>query len=193
VITIDGYTNQRRVKDNLLLDFKVTTDLVTEPVTLLEVKRHLNMVFDTDGSYEFNDDDIKLTELITECRRALEKYTGLSFGTKTMQAIICNQKGSMIIPYGPVTSVSSTVDRDGNAIDDVKIRGLDFKWVESPCSDYMHLTYTGGYAILPSDLKRALKEEIAFRYKNQGDHGDDPQSQSARNLADKYRKIGWLL
>jgi hypothetical protein len=110
-----------------------------------------------------------------------------------MQAIICNQKGSMIIPYGPVTAVSAYVDRDGTAIENVNIRGLDFKWVESPCVDYIHLAYTGGYAVLPSDLKRAIKEEVAFRYKNQGDHGDEPQSQSARNLADKHRKIGWLL
>jgi hypothetical protein len=195
VISINGYSNQRRVKDNLLLDFKVTTDLATEPVTLEEVKRHLNMIFDTPGSYDFDDDDIKLTDLIKECRMALEKYTGLSFGPKTMQAIICNQKGNMIIPYGPIDEdgVTAIVDRDGEDIDDVKIRGLDFKWIESPCVDYMHLTYTGGYETLPSDLKRAIKEEVAFRYKNQGDHGSEPQSQSARNLADKHRRIGWLL
>lgn len=194
MITITGYSNQRRVKDNILLDHKVTTDLVTEPVTLVEVKRHLNMLFDTPGSYVFDDDDTKITELITECRQALERYTGVSFGAKTMQAIICNQKGNMVIPYGPISTVSAVIDRDGNAIEDVKILGLDFKWIESPCADYMHLTYTGGYATLHRDLKRAIKEEVAFRYKNQGDQAkEEVQSNSSRNLADKHRKVLWLL
>lgn len=186
-------TYNNRPALSALLDFRVVTDLATEPVTLTEVKRHLNMVFDTDGSYEFNDDDTKLTELITEVRQALEKYTGLSFGEKTLQAIISNERGQRFeLPYGPVISVTTVVDKDGEDIDDPVIRGLDFKWIET-CSSYMVLTYTAGYVTLPADLKRAMKEEIAFRYKNQGDHGEEPQSASARNLASKYRRVGWLL
>lgn len=177
---------------SIVLDVRIVTDLETEPVTLDEVKRHLNMLFDTDGSYEFNDDDVKLTELITECRQALEKYTGLSFGEKTVQAIICNEKSTVHLPYGPIISITTVVDKDGETIDDPEISGLDFKWIET-LNSYMVITYQAGYATLPADLKRAIKEEVAFRYKNQGDHGDEPQSASARNLADKHRRVGWLL
>lgn len=194
MISITGYQpSSRRVKYNAVLDVNVTTDLSAEPVLLPEIKRHLNMVFDTEGSYEFNDDDTKLTELITECRKALEKYTGCSFGAKTLQAIIRNEKGNQEIPYGPITSVSSTVTEDGEAISDVNVRGIQFKWVESPRSCYMHLTYTAGYSTLPDDLKRAIKEEVAFRYKNQGDQPGDTISESARQLADPYRRTQWLL
>jgi len=186
-------TYNNRPALSALLDFRVVTDLATEPITLTEVKRHLNMVFDTDGSYEFNDDDTKLTELITEVRQALEKYTGLSFGEKTLQVVISNERGQRFeLPYGPVTSVTTVVDKDGEDIGDPVIRGLDFKWIET-CSSYMVVTYEAGYSTLPADLKRAMKEEIAFRYKNQGDHGDEIHSASARNLAAKHRRVGWLL
>lgn len=193
MINVTGYRRSGSVKYNAVLDWNITTDIVTEPLLLPELKSHLNMVFETDGSYEFDDDDAKLTLLITECRVALEKYTGCSFGAKTMQAIIRNEKGNQEIPYGPVDSVTSTVTEDGEAIEDVKIRGLQFKWVESPYNCYMHLTYTGGYAVLPLDLKLALKEECAYRYKNRGDQSDGVRSESARNLANPYRRTTWLL
>lgn len=192
MISITGYQRSGGVKYNAVLDWIITEDLETEPVSLDDVKLHLNLKFTTDGSYEFNDDDDKLTALIKACRVALEKYTGCSFAPKTMEAIIRNEKGNQEIPYGPVDAVSSTVTEDGDAISDVKVRGLQFKWIESPYSCYMHLTYTGGYTVLPDDLKQAIKEEVAFRYKNQGDQGDTI-SESARQLAGPYRRVQWLL
>lgn len=194
MISITGYRRSGGVKYNAVLDVQVTEDMEEEPVTLSEVKQHLNLLFDTDGSFDFTDDDSKLTELITECRMALEKYTGVSFGEKTIQAIIRNEMGNQEIPYGPVVGdITSAVTEDGEAIPDVKVRGLQFKWVESPYSCYMHLTYTAGYDTLPADLKRAIKEEVAFRYKNQGDQPGDTISESARQLADPYRRTQWLL
>lgn len=156
-------------KYNAVLDFQVITDLTTEPVTLAEVKRHLNMQFDTEGAFLFNDDDTYLTALIKECRQRLEKYTGLSFGEKECRAILRNDKGGIEIPYGPINNVYCPLDADGAEISGKKLRGIQFKWLDGPCVSYIDIKYNAGYETLPDDLKRAIKEEVAFRYKYRGD------------------------
>lgn len=174
------------------------TDIATEPVTLAEVKQHLNLQFDTAGSYEFDDDDTKLTALITQCREELEQYTGLTFAPKTLKAIIRNECGNIEIPFGPVTTLTSIKDVDGVTLTDTTVRGNQFKWIESPKSCYLEVNYEAGYATLPVGLKRALLEEIAFRYNNAGDQQQQYAAatvsfcQSALELASRYKRTSMI-
>jgi hypothetical protein len=173
----------------------------SEPVTLTEVKRHLNLQFDTSGSYQFNDDDTYLTDLITQARNSLEKYTGLSFLGKDLKCIVRNECGGIEIPYGPIVSVTKVSDKDGNDITSTTtIRGISFKWIESPCLDYLIVEFSAGYADgqLPAALKRAHLEEIAFRYVDRGDatnryaQQEIGISQGAMNLAAPFKRTSWV-
>jgi uncharacterized phiE125 gp8 family phage protein len=165
---------------------QVTTDvasLAAEPVTLVQVKRHLSLQFDTSGSYQFDDDDTKLEELIVQSREFLEQFTGLSMASKTYKAILRNECGGIEIPYGPITSITSVKDIDGNVLingTSYQLKGNQFYEIVSPASCYIEVVYVSGYTPtnIPAGLKRALLEQIAFNYVNAGD-----QQQSLCNSA----------
>lgn len=189
------------MKYNDVIEVEVVTDIETEPVTLEEAKRHLNLQFDTEGSYEFDDDDVKLTALITQCREGLEQYTGLSFAEKTIKAILRNECGGIEIPFGPITELTSIIDVDGNTLTETTqytVRGNKFKWIEYPSYCYLEVNYTAGYEILPAGLKRALLEEIAFRYTNAGDQqqqfatAEVSLCKSALELAARYKRTSLI-
>lgn len=185
---------------NAVLDKQFSDEDTDEPVNLEDFKRHLNMVFDTEGSYEFNDDDTYLEEVLKEARSLVETYTGLSLIARTVTAILRNDCGNIELPYGPVTSVTSIVDNDDVAFADYKIRGLQFKWLESPLTCYAKVEYTAGYAPedVPAPLKRAIKEQGAWWYKNRGDQqqefasGNVSLCESAIEAAAPYKRTGFL-
>lgn len=179
------------MKYNDVIEVQVVTDITVEPVLLADVKRHLNLQFDTSGSYEFDDDDTKITELIKQCREELEQYTGLSFAGKTLKAILRNECGNIEIPFGPLTALTSIKDVDGNTLTTTTqytVRGNQFKWIEFPRSCYLEVNYTSGYTVLPPGLKRALLEEIAFRYTNAGDQSENTLCKSSLELAARYSR-----
>lgn len=183
--------------DNII-ETKITTDLTVEPVTLNELKQHLNMLFDTIDSYVFTDDDTYLTSLIKAARQALEKYTGLSFGSKTITALINNSKGYTEIPFGPLISITSIKDADGDLIAPTTgytLRGLDYKSIKSPWLDYMEVIYTAGFTVLPEDLKMAIKQLAASMYKWRGDDAEVKNSdwyRQAFELATPYKRTSFL-
>lgn len=161
------------MKINDVIEVQVVTEPTTEPVTLTEAKRHLNLLFDTTGSYEFDDDDTYLTDLITQCRETVEQFIGVSLAEKTLRAILKNECGGIEIPFGPVTAIDDLKDSDAVEITsgNYTIRGNQFKWIEYPRSCYIEVNYDAGYdtGTIPKALKRAILEEIAFRYNHRGD------------------------
>lgn len=167
------------MKYNDVIEVQVVTDasgIEDEPVNLTEAKRHLNLVFDTSGSYAFNDDDTYLTDLITQCREAIEQRIGVTLARKTLRAILRNDCGNIEIPFGPIIDtgdIGELKDENGELIetDDYTIRGNLFKWIETPVSCYIEVNYDAGYDAdtIPKALKRAILEEIAFRYNHRGD------------------------
>lgn len=165
------------MKYNDVIETQVVTDVagfIDEPVTLPEIKRHLNLQFDTSGSYDFTDDDTKLQEIAKSAREVIEQYIGVSMASKTLKAIIRNECGNIEIPFGPVTTLTSIKDIDGNLLTSGTtyiVRGSQFKWIESPRACYLEVNYVAGYTSLtiPAGLKRALLEQIAFDYANAGD------------------------
>src|SRR5687768_3623659 len=104
------------MKYNDVIETEVVTDVSSfddEPVTLAEIKRHLNLQFDTSGSYEFDDDDTKLQEIAKSSREIIEQYTGVSMASKTLKSILRNDCGGIEIPFGPVTTLTNIKDVDG--------------------------------------------------------------------------------
>jgi hypothetical protein len=88
-----------------MLQFKVITDLATEPVTLAEAKTFLNI--------DFADWDSLLTMLIKSSRIQSEKVTGQAYGAKVVQ-VTGNSFDEKIYPIGPYVSDETWEDEDGN-------------------------------------------------------------------------------
>lgn len=139
-------------------------DLILTPsdsvVTVDEIKTELKI--------DFNDEDDYIADLITLCQARVESFCGVSMSTRTLQAVICNNEGNIEIPYGPIISITSAFDQDGNDITTILTTlGISFKTIRTPNYQYINLTYVAGYASdnLPLDLKKAIKQEIAFRYR----------------------------
>lgn len=165
------------MKYNDVIEVEVVTpigSITDEPDTLDRVKQHLNLLFDTSGSYQFNDDDSKLQLIMKDSREMLEQYTGLSMAVKGYKAILRNECGNIEIPFGPVTTLTSVKDVDGNTLTegtDYTIRGNKFKWIEWPRSCYLEVIYTAGYTPdnIPEGLRRAWLVQVAWNYTNPGD------------------------
>ena len=179
----------------------MVVDITTEPVSLDEVKRALNMQFDTSGAYEFNDDDTYLEELITRCRMYIENYTGLSLAPKTLKVPVRNELGGVEIPYGPITAITEITEGDGTLVTNYATSGNQFKKIECPFSCYLMVSYTAGYADgkIPADLKQAIIEEVVWRYTNRGDqqqefaNGPVSLCQSSINLATPHKRKSFLV
>jgi len=162
------------MKYNDVIEWQVVTpvaNITDEPGTLDQVKQHLNLQFDTAGSYQFDDDDTKLELIMKDSREQLEQFTGLSLAQKGYKAIVRNECGNVDIPFGPITDLTSVKDIDGNVITDYTIRGNQFKWIEKPFACYLEVEYTAGYTPdnIPEGLRRAWLVQIAWNYANPGD------------------------
>jgi hypothetical protein len=125
----------------------------SEPVTLQEAKDWCRI--------DVPDDDTLITSLIKAARIICEQYSGLSFVTKTVTAILVNGLGNIDLPYGPVTGTVTYTETDGTAITDYDIS-------DSRC-DRFKATYTAGYEVLPENLKKAVLNQIAWMEQNRGD------------------------
>lgn len=156
--------SRNRVVVNRIINITVTDDSgpVTEPVTLAEVKDYALRLT---GTY----DDTKLTELITEARMWIEKYTGLYIIQREITVALLNQAGCIELP-GPIIGSVALTDKDDVAIgtDDYTIIGSE---IETEFCDRINATYNVGYTSAPKWVKNAVYAYIAWRYDNRGDEG----------------------
>jgi len=169
-----------------MIQTRVLTDLLAEPVTLQEAKEFMEI--------DFTDFDTLITRLIKQARVSSELYTGLSYGKKEIE-LVSNQS-KVQIPYGPFGELLTIVDKDGVAIstDNYTIFGLDrpiitvgitcipfnydpyYDILGSALRTYNQwtITYYAGYydsssdlSTCPEDLKSAIcmRVETAFKYR----------------------------
>jgi len=116
---------------------------------------------------DFDDDDAFIEVLITSARMSLEEYTGLSFIPKTWEIELTNLAGNIELPFGPVNSITSVEDTEGNTLTYTTTSGL--KRLKTPLRENVVVTYEAGYASAPSWVKLAILNEAGFRYMNRGD------------------------
>lgn len=144
----------------------VTTE--NEPVILADVKAYCKI--------DFDEEDDLITSFISVARGILEDYCNISFIQREIQAVIINECGGQLLPYGPISDVESIVvkDSDGNTVSDFKTTGIDFINLENPISCDLTVTYQGGYEAgkLPPELKTAIKAQVLYMYEHRGDETD---------------------
>lgn len=171
----------------------VSAESGAEPVTLDELKAHLNLSFS--GSASYDDDDDYLSDLIVNVRDFAERYCGISIKGKTIIAEVRNECGNVELPCGPVYSIISAVDRDNVSVL-LSIKGDKAKSIEYPLTDYIKITYYAGYlkfgaGYLPRSIKQAILEECAFRYNNRG-LSEGVMCETAKQLLSQFKKKSWL-
>ena len=150
-----------------IISLSVSESSPSEPLTLSEVKDHLKI--------DFTDRDTYLGTLLTACRQELEEYLGVSIAVKTI-TIIVNSYNEFTLPYGPITSITSVGQRNGNDGSGVPV----YDTVEA--DDYQRsedriylgegrfkIIYVTGMSSVPQVIKQQLKRLIAYRNANAGD------------------------
>lgn len=185
---------------NLLIDWEDQTSEsgIVEPLTVQEVKNYLRLEGFIDNSEslatDFDDDDTLIADLITSARLGLEEYTGLSFIPKTWEIEFDNYSGNFEIPFGPVNSINSLKDSEGDTISATDYSlSINKRVLKTPMWGELVLNYEAGYTTLPARLKDAMLKEIAYRYINRGDVNVDGMSREAMVLASTYKQaVTWL-
>ena len=156
-------------------------------VSLVEVKAWLKI----DGT----DDDTLLTSLIASATAECEAYAGLSFITRTRTVKLSYFSGKeIILPYGPVTSLTSidyvdpddasqTVDPGDYTVDIAsglaRVRVTESWPYTSLGLSNVVVTYVAGYAnaaAVPEIIKTAIKKKIAVDYEKRGDTMENSDS-----------------
>ena len=169
-----------------MIQTRILTDLLAEPVTLQEAKDFMEI--------DFSDFDTLITRLIKQARISSELFTGLSYGKKEFE-LVSNQS-KVQIPYAPFGELLTIVDKDNVSIstENYSIFGLDRPIITvgmtcrpldyDPYWDILGtalrsynqwtITYYAGYydsysgdSTLPEDLKSAIcmRVETAFKYR----------------------------
>ena len=190
------------IKYNTIKDFRVTADMVAEPVDLNTARNWLRVV-------EFTSDDNLIQDLIKAVRLKLEKITGLSFGYKAMTCLIDVQDCYQWIelPYGPVDVIDSVERRysiaswetltesTSTVSGDYELFGSADSLIKVDSEGLYRFTYQGGFSSLPEDLMHDMKVLLSYYYENRGkvmrseeNNADVFPNESLLN-AYKYRKV----
>lgn len=167
--------------DNLVLDIQFSNESLAEPVTVQEAKNWVKI--------DVPDDDPLLTELITAARQGCEGYLNISLIGRTVTAWLQIGLGEIRLPYGPVKSVTSVSNNNGDPIQGYILKYEEFKALD-PCTE-VKCTYEAGFnGNLPKQFKTAIKEQLAWLYTNRGDENvTDTISPIAKKILAPYRRV----
>ena len=182
-------------------DWYISSRVGGDPVTLNEVKKHLNLAFETSGSYTFTDDDDYILFLVGVATSLVENHTGQSIRGNTITATLRNECGGVSLPMTPYSSLTSATDADGADISaDVDLSGGIYPVLKAPVSDEINIVYLAGwyylgsnsYGKLPVEMKQAIIEEAAWRYTNRGAEDAGLGCKQAKALLSPFIRKSWL-
>ena len=155
------------------IQYRIVTDLATEPVTIEEFKQHARIDFDTD--------DNLIEDYIKAARQELEQYSQLSFGNKTIKLMALRLPKNYRLMYGPVSAITSPTGLTlfGDIVKDGNGEDVEITYTTS---------WTGG---LPLPIKVAICQHAAGLYINRENvlTGLNPSTlmDQARRSLDKYK------
>lgn len=182
------------VGTNTGIDIQVTSDLASEPVTATEAKLHLKI--------DYTDEDDLITSLIKVARQQLEKWSGLSFGAKTIKLFMASHKLSIPLPYGYIDTVTSVKASRFESGETTLTSGDHYLLVgntHKTLTMYAHynnleITYTTQAlnASFSESVKAAIKAQVAFLYNNRGDEEINKLDNVALMILGPHRKINGL-
>jgi hypothetical protein len=152
----------------------------TEFITIEDIKRELSLTFDSTGSFDFDDDDVLLLDILRRSRSIVEEYTGVGLTSKTITVVLRNELGGIELPFQPYRPVQTPEFSysDGTVItsDEYELRGHYFKRLMCPHSCYILATYICGYDAdgstephLPFALKDAWLAQAVYLYEHRGE------------------------
>ena len=158
-------------------------------VTIAEAKAYLKV----DG----DDDDQVIQQLIAGVRDIAETYLQRSVVVNIVT--LNTDKQSIVLPFGPVATITSVQDEDGNDV--------DYTWDGSTLSSDQHMviSVTAGTSkpltevvyesdgVLPEGLKSAMLQVLAKFYQHRGD--EDMHGKSimwANSDLMPYREFCWI-
>lgn len=136
----------------------------TEPVTLAEAKNFCKI--------DVSEDDTLITALITAARQMCEEFSNIGFIERELTSIFNNGNGGKFLPYGPIDTVTEVKINDV-VTTTYTLGGVKWKQLLDPVADRVEVTYTGGYATLPENLKTALLNAIFYLYDNRSEGMDN--------------------
>ena len=107
-----------------------------------------------------------------------------------------NSYTQLIDLLGPYVKELAIADVAGDAVTDFTLRGLQFKTLYEPCTDYLVCTYKAGYTaaafetypILPNDLLNCIKDQVSFLFENRGENGSHGYSEKVYRTVRKYTR-----
>jgi len=157
------------------MEYRITTDLTAEPVTLEEAKAQIVAAND--------EDDALITSKIKTARQWLESYTGLAFGEKTVEAYYDYLDTDYSLPIGPIIGNVTSITRTANDVDtvlttsDYWVRGLQFPvfefdrvWTSCGQARTSHkIIYQAGFTDenpLPEPIKEAILKLVSELYRD---------------------------
>lgn len=143
----------------------VTVPATVYPVSLVEAKAHCRV--------DSADEDTLISSLIAAAVDWAERYTSLSLANKTLQLIVDDFSDAILLPRGPVQSVSSFVYDNADGVEvavpaDIYtvdltserqwlIRNSGESWPTTLAAvNVVRVTYTTGFSALPDGIKHAL-------------------------------------
>lgn len=145
-------------------------------------------------------DDTLITTLIEQARDLIEAFCSITI-TAANITVRASARKQFFIPYGPVNSITSVKDTDGN--------DLTYTWnklyllygstsydpTTPESTDTLvdsDVVYAAGYTTTPPGLKLGWMEVVAYLYENRGDNTTINQMlwQNANIMA--YRTKVWV-
>lgn len=167
--------------DNLVLDIQFTNESTIEPVTLAEARSWLKL--------DVSDEDAIVTELITTARQQCEGYLNISLISRTITAWLEIGLGEIRLPYGPVKTVTSVSNNNGQLIEQFELKYEVFKALD-PCTEVKTVYEAGFNGKIPKHFKTAILEQTAWLYTNRGDaQQTEALSPIAIKILKPYRRV----
>lgn len=154
------------------MDFAVTSQPLTEPVTLSDVKIFLRTIVGDDS-----EDEAVIIPMITAAREFCENATGRALAVQTVTAFPRTFEPAFL-PRPPIASLVSAkyTDKDGTQHEMAEgacIISNDKVYFPNPPStgelfavNPIQVTYTTGYTTLPPSLRQAILMLVAHWYNN---------------------------
>jgi len=145
---------------NILISKTVTTDIVTELVSVEDAKLWLKI--------SFSEDDAILASLIKAARIYLENLTNYALGVKTIEIIAdLDYTESYYLPL-PIGSILSFQRWNGSAfVNDSSYYQFRNSLVIDDSGRYK-ITLTCGFSSMPADFKIDILKLVAWNYQNRG-------------------------
>ena len=138
------------------LDVTIISDALAIPITLAEVKTHVNV--------DFADHDVLLTSLLASAFREVELFTQKALKTKTVRQSFKEINGTVELVYSPVQSITSVTDASNVTL--AYTYSPDKTKVDAYSASGIKITFVAGYSSLPSDLRNAVLDIIAVDFDN---------------------------